>query len=810
MESNSNQRALLLLLLLLLLLALFLNKDKLGLAAVETTPVSQKQTTNKLKLNDELKAEIAAYFSGVTASANENSIAYATRLDHGTGRKLLIAGKLREAYPVYQKIMKISYDQGSLMGVGISLGTLSNIMHRMGEKDEALKLAFLEYKVSTALGKRFEYGVTQQRIATLMEPQSRSLAMSWRLLARESLEGTPYKENQVNLLINTGRDLEVFDRNEQALAVFEEGYQLTKSLGKSPGERSIKLRLVVDYMRALREAGNYQQSIDMGLEAIESMQEDVRSTRLNYDILYQLGENYRELGEAVKASEHYGAAYRFYEESRVNALGDKARARIDNMSWRLVNRLIDSYINQKDYYQALALLESNKARTLSDIGEDIEQQSIYSQLTQLNRLHIKQRSTFFDHYNTDVADRVDEALQPKAVSQKEKISEYRQLRDEYEQLIDRQQEELVRLKITTQIRDVAISQTISAKQIHGIQRMLSKHQAVISFYARDESVGVFLLTSSGVEFHPSSLSYHGAIREVRKLQAALINPHVELYKSPAKTLAAELIKPLLPKLEQGIESIIYSTDSNFADIPLGVLPVGSEYLVQRYSVTRVPSLKLLDLNVSNKRANAMSGISCVDPDIPYSRLVFQRETGRKLEQLYGNDLSHFMGKDCSAESLEKAIEMAKQPTFLHLGAHGVFYGTRAMNSGLLLSSSSQVEPFNSGDIWDARAIGSVDLSSINLVTIASREAALTDKELRRDLFGLMRTLLFSGVRSVMAPLWAVQDQATSVLMQHFYQAYKEGVAPSQALRHAQLKLLEGKRFIHPYYWSGFVVTEVAQ
>jgi len=337
-EASSKQRPLLLLLLLVLLAALLFNRDKFGFttsdaASTSGTSVIQNQQVKSLKLDEGLKANISMYFSGIDVKPNENSIAYATKLDHGTGRKLLIAAKYKEAYPVYQKILKISFNQGSLMGVGISLGVLSNMMHRMHEKDESIKLAFLEYKVSKASGKRFEYGVTQQRIAVLMESQSRSLAMSWRLRARENLKGTPYKEDYINLLNNTARDLALFNHKEQALAVYEEAYQSSQSLGGSPAHRTVKLRLVSGYMEALNESEQYQKSIDIGHDAIAKMKEDVRSTNLNYRVLYQLGESYRGLNDPLKASEYYGSAYRFYEESRANALGDKARAKIDNSNW---------------------------------------------------------------------------------------------------------------------------------------------------------------------------------------------------------------------------------------------------------------------------------------------------------------------------------------------------------------------------------------------------------------------------------------------------------------------------------------------
>ena len=64
----------------------------------------------------------------------------------------------------------------------------------------------------------------------------------------------------------------------------------------------------------------------------------------------------------------------------------------------------------------------------------------------------------------------------------------------------------------------------------------------------------------------------------------------------------------------------------------------------------------------------------------------------------------------------------------------------------------------------------------------------------------------AGSRRVLASLWAVPDQATAVLMEHFYTGVlKEGLAPAEALRTAQQKLRSNRRYRDPYYWGAFVL-----
>ena len=65
----------------------------------------------------------------------------------------------------------------------------------------------------------------------------------------------------------------------------------------------------------------------------------------------------------------------------------------------------------------------------------------------------------------------------------------------------------------------------------------------------------------------------------------------------------------------------------------------------------------------------------------------------------------------------------------------------------------------------------------------------------------------SGVRSALAGLWPLDDRATAVFMEHFYQALAQPkVTKAEAFRQAQLALMQDSRFSTPYYWSPFVMV----
>ncbi|HBY76662.1 MAG TPA: hypothetical protein DEG47_06595, partial [Cyanobacteria bacterium UBA11148] len=91
-----------------------------------------------------------------------------------------------------------------------------------------------------------------------------------------------------------------------------------------------------------------------------------------------------------------------------------------------------------------------------------------------------------------------------------------------------------------------------------------------------------------------------------------------------------------------------------------------------------------------------------------------------------------------------------------------------------------------------------------LLVLSACQTAAGDN---RAALGLAGVAVRSGARSTLATLWSVDDQSTSFFMVEFYKILTQSsVTKAQALRHAQLILLEQPRFRHPYYWAPFVLV----
>jgi CHAT domain-containing protein len=136
---------------------------------------------------------------------------------------------------------------------------------------------------------------------------------------------------------------------------------------------------------------------------------------------------------------------------------------------------------------------------------------------------------------------------------------------------------------------------------------------------------------------------------------------------------------------------------------------------------------------------------------------------------------------------------------LHFASHGIFEPDAPLSSGLLLAKDED----NDG-ILTVRELYELNLNA-DLVTLSACETGLGKVANGDDVVGFIRGFLYAGTNSIISSLWKVDDQATSLLMQGFYQNMNDGLNKRIALKNAQLEIKDNYNR-HPYYWAAFQLT----
>jgi CHAT domain-containing protein len=138
---------------------------------------------------------------------------------------------------------------------------------------------------------------------------------------------------------------------------------------------------------------------------------------------------------------------------------------------------------------------------------------------------------------------------------------------------------------------------------------------------------------------------------------------------------------------------------------------------------------------------------------------------------------------------------------LHIASHFVFDGNRPARSRLYLGDGEQLTlaQLNQTD-WS--------FSRKQLVTLSACDSGVGTMDQARgsEIEGLAALIVRKGAQSALMTYWKIADNSTPLLMRQFYAGLTAGKNKAQALRHAQLTLMQSPSTSHPFHWAGFMVA----
>ncbi len=257
-----------------------------------------------------------------------------------------------------------------------------------------------------------------------------------------------------------------------------------------------------------------------------------------------------------------------------------------------------------------------------------------------------------------------------------------------------------------------------------------------------------------------------------------------------------LIRPAQEELERlNIQTLVFVLDSYLSNIPMSALHDGKQYLVEKYSLALSQGLQLL-----NPQALKSSSIKAITAGLSQPRKGFNAlpEVESELQQISQEiPTKTLLNQEFTSQSLQKIIDSVPFPV-VHLATHAQF-SSRADQTFILTWN----QPIKVKDLDQILSNRGQSSQPIELLVLSACQTAQGDS---RAILGLAGVALRSGARSTLATLWSVKDKSTAELMTVFYQQLaKPGVNKSQALRNAQLALLQGD-YPHPVFWSPFVLV----
>ncbi|MEB3273978.1 MAG: CHAT domain-containing protein [Prochlorothrix sp.] len=270
------------------------------------------------------------------------------------------------------------------------------------------------------------------------------------------------------------------------------------------------------------------------------------------------------------------------------------------------------------------------------------------------------------------------------------------------------------------------------------------------------------------------------------------------FQGASRILYDWLIEPLEEDLDQReVETLVFVLDGALRNIPMSVLFDGEQYLVEKYALGLTPGLQLFDPKpLQGQELTAFIG-ALSEARQEFSALP---AVPKEVETIGGLLPSNVLINDQFQEAAV-AKEITEAPTpIVHFATHGQFSSNVEDTFILTWDGKINIEEFS--ELLQGGFIG--DDQAIELLVFSACETAAGDS---RAALGLAGLAVRAGARSTLATLWQVDDQGTSQLMGQFYANLATGeMTKAEAIRQAQLSLLQTTQFTHPFYWSPFVLV----
>ena len=136
---------------------------------------------------------------------------------------------------------------------------------------------------------------------------------------------------------------------------------------------------------------------------------------------------------------------------------------------------------------------------------------------------------------------------------------------------------------------------------------------------------------------------------------------------------------------------------------------------------------------------------------------------------------------------------------IHFATHGIMFYEQYQNSSLMLSKDDK----NDG-LLTYNEIKNLDLSGVDVVFMSACNTNFARPFKNLTIPSLQQAFKDSGARSVVSTLWLIDDKATSLFVDIYYDQYLKIGSSSYALNEARKIFIEQyPEYSHPYYWAGF-------
>ena len=260
-----------------------------------------------------------------------------------------------------------------------------------------------------------------------------------------------------------------------------------------------------------------------------------------------------------------------------------------------------------------------------------------------------------------------------------------------------------------------------------------------------------------------------------------------------KALFALLLQPFEEELSAA-QAVALEMDQQLWTLPAAALRTPDDrYVAEKYDVMYSPGIR-------------------IETDLKGAKLM-QPESAFLLINAYPQQSAHDLVNTSSFSKLAilsgAAINRKEVLAAAALSDQMIFFGHAiAQRRGVALKVNDNL-------LLDATDFAPQKMLNLSLVVLAACSTGTSGQSNLLDNNALVRTFLVAGVPHVVASQWDVYNVTTARLMRDFFQNSLNGQLPHLALTNAERTFFlhsasqesaDGRNYLHPYYWAGFIVV----
>jgi len=478
------------------------------------------------------------------------------------------------------------------------------------------------------------------------------------------------------------------------------------------------------------------------------------------EVAFSTGKALYKKNDFKKAKNAFSSAIEIYEVFRSSISSEASRISIFTNMDVLYSWLIDTYYKSNNLPEMLSAIERTKARTL------VERLNATAYLPHSRKLQVNSMR--------DLTAKVVEG----------DGGSLRSIRGLARKAVDRHYD-------VETVASTPYYQLDSSDLFRG----LPNSAAMLVYYVGTDYLLTTLVSKQGIKVQRSDITNKSLASFINQLyESSDGGIHFENNENTLKGLYNILISGLSSEL-RSFKQLIVVPHGPLHSLPFDALISDKGYLVKDFNISYTPSMTIFQAFRKREFSNTSNKLLAYgNPKypIPAINLPGAAKEVKLITESLGTG-QYLIGTDASESHFRK---MAPKSSIVHLSTHGKFMADDPMSSLFLLSEGQGQD-----GIVTAEEIFDINLSNTKLFVISACETSMEQIKSGDDMFGFTRSLSFSGVGSIISPLWSIDDKVTTEFMDHFYRNLATGKNISTALHNAK-KIIFNK-YNNPHYWAAF-------